>query len=154
MTLYEIDQAILDCLDFETGEVIYPIRLDELQMEREAKVENVALWIKNLEADAMVYEKEANAFIERADAAVKKAERLREWLANALNGQRFSTARCDVSFRTSERLEIAAGTKLPKEFMVETVTAKPDKLAIKRRLKDGGEVVGCSLVKRLNTQIK
>ena len=52
MTLYEIDQAILDCVDMETGEVIDSDRLDLLQMERETKLENVGLWIKDLRAEA------------------------------------------------------------------------------------------------------
>ena len=33
--LYEIDQAILDCVDLETGEILDSDRLDALQMERE-----------------------------------------------------------------------------------------------------------------------
>lgn len=33
-TLYEIDAAILSCVDLETGEVIDYERLQELQLER------------------------------------------------------------------------------------------------------------------------
>ena len=33
--LYEIDQAILDCVDLETGEILDPEKLDALQMERD-----------------------------------------------------------------------------------------------------------------------
>ena len=42
MTIYEIDQAIMECVDFETGEIIDTEQLDELQMERDTKLENVA----------------------------------------------------------------------------------------------------------------
>lgn len=52
MTLYEIDQAILACIDEESGEIIDADALAELSMERDKKVEGVALWIKNLRADA------------------------------------------------------------------------------------------------------
>ena len=41
--LYEIDNEILACVDLETGEVIDTERLDALQMEREKKVEAVAM---------------------------------------------------------------------------------------------------------------
>ena len=52
MKLYEIENAILECIDTETGEVIDIERLNELQMERETKIENVACWIKDLKAEA------------------------------------------------------------------------------------------------------
>ena len=45
MKLYEIDQAILNCIDLETGEIIDTEQLDKLTMEREAKLENIACWI-------------------------------------------------------------------------------------------------------------
>ena len=38
MKLYEIDNAILDCIDLETGEVIDTERLDALNMERSKRI--------------------------------------------------------------------------------------------------------------------
>jgi hypothetical protein len=35
MKLYEIDNAIMDCVDMETGEIIDVERLSALQMERD-----------------------------------------------------------------------------------------------------------------------
>ena len=52
MTIYEIDQAIMECVDIETGEIIDTEQLDKLQMERDTKLENVACWIKELTAEA------------------------------------------------------------------------------------------------------
>ena len=52
MNLYEIDAAITACIDPETGEVLDEEALNALHMERSAKVESVALWIKNLNAEA------------------------------------------------------------------------------------------------------
>ena len=53
MNLYEIKQefekAIEECVDMETGEIINPARLDELNMVLTDKRENVALYIKNLD---------------------------------------------------------------------------------------------------------
>ena len=45
-TLYEIESAIYDCVDSETGEVIDEEKLNALMMERSAKLESVALWIR------------------------------------------------------------------------------------------------------------
>lgn len=152
--LYEIDQGILSCLDAETGEIIDPELLNALLMEREAKIEGVALWIKNLESDALAYKAEKDAFAEREAQAKKKIEGLKKWLAEALEGQKFSTAKCAVSFRKSTKLEVLDADSIPKELMVETVTVKPDANAIKALLKQGVEVSGCVLVENLNTQIK
>ena len=152
--LYEIDQAILECLDADTGEVIDPERLDALFMERDLKIENVALWVKNLQSDALAFKAEKEAFEKREKAAISKADSLKKWLVKATEGQKFSTAKCAVSFRKSTKLEVLNPDCIPKELMVETVTSKPDANAIKALLKEGKEITGCRLVENLNVQIK
>lgn len=152
--LYEIDQGILECLDPETGEVIDPERLFNLQMERSQKIENVALWIKNLESDAAAFKAEKDAFAYREAAAKKKVDGLKKWLAEALEGQKFSTGRCAVSFRKSVRVEIQDEGIIPQELMVQTVIFTPDKNAIKELLKNGQHVSGCCLIENMNPQIK
>lgn len=152
--LYEIDQGILECLDLETGEVIDPERLENLQMERSQKIENVVLWIKNLLSDADAIKVEKDALAEREAKCRKKAEDLKGWLGNALDGQKFSTAKCAVSFRRSEKVMILDEKMVPLDLMIPQVSFKPDKAAIKEQLKDGKEVCGCCLVENLNPQIK
>lgn len=152
--LYLIDQAIMECLDAETGEIIDPERLDALFMERNLKIENVALWVKNLLSDADAIKAEKEALADREAECRKKAEDLKQWLSKALGGEKFSTARCAVSFRKSTRLEVLDPGSIPAELMVETVTTKPDATAIKALLKEGQLVGGCRLVENLNTQIK
>lgn len=153
-SLYEIDKGILECIDQETGELIDPERLGNLQMERSQKIENIALWIKNLESDALAFKAEKEAFADREKAAKTKAEQLKNYLAGALAGQKFSTGRCAVSFRRSEQVEVLDVDKIPLEYLVETITVKPDKTTIKALLKEGREISGCRLVENLNTQIK
>lgn len=152
--LYEIDREIMSCVDAETGEIIDPERLENLFMERNQKIENVTLWIKNLLSDAQAYKAEKEAFAEREQAALKKAEQLKEWLSKALEGQKFSTGKCAVSFRRSERVEILDETIIPKKYLTKTVSFKPDKTAIKALLKSGQKVKGCCLAEKLNAQIK
>lgn len=153
-SLYEIDKSILECIDQETGELIDFERFESLQMERSQKIENVALWIKNLQSDALAFKAEKEAFAERERAATKKAEQLKEWLAEALEGQKFSTGKCAVSFRRSESVEITDENSIPQELMIQAITFRPDKKAIKEHLKAGQAVSGCRLVESLNTQIK
>ena len=106
MKLYEIENAILECIDEETGEVIDTDKLDALLMERDAKVENVALWIKDLKAEAEAIKTEKQKLAERQKVAENKAESLKKWLVYALGGQKFSTAKCAVSFRNTESVEV------------------------------------------------
>ena len=158
MKLYEIENAILDCIDLETGEVIDTERLDALQMERDAKIENVALWIKDLKAEAEAIKAEKMALAERQRVAENKAESLKNWLAYALDGQKFSTAKCAVSFRKTEKVEISdvGMIRLMKEHD-ELLTYKdpePNKTAIKQALKDGLTVQGVQLVQNMSTIIK
>ena len=158
MKLYEIDNAILDCIDVETGEVIDTERLDALQMERDAKIENVALWIKDLKAEAEAIKAEKMALAERQRVAENKAESLKKWLAYALDGQKFSTAKCAISFRKTEKVEISdvGMIRLMKEHD-ELLTYKepePNKTAIKQALKDGLTVQGVQLVQNMSTIIK
>lgn len=153
-SIYEINQSILDCLDAETGEIIDAERLDALLMEKDQKIENVVCWIKNLVSDAEAIKAEKEALAEREAKCRKKAEDLKNWLSKILEGQKFSTAKCAVSFRKSTKLEILDAEIIPKEFMVETVTTKPDANAIKAMLKNGQQVNGCTLVENHNIQIK
>ena len=158
MKLYEIDNAILDCIDLETGEVIDTERLDALNMERDAKIENVACWIKDLQAEAEAIKTEKQALAERQRVAENKAESLKKWLAYALDGQKFSTAKCAVSFRKTEKVEISdvGMIRLMKEHD-ELLTYKdpePNKTAIKQALKDGLSVEGVHLVQNTSTIIK
>lgn len=153
-SLYEIDQEIMQCLDMETGEIIDPEWLDALQMERNSKIENVALWIKNLQADANAYKAEKDAFADREKKALAKIESLKKWLAMACDGQKFNTWRCAVSFRKSERVDITDESKIPQELLTVKYTTAPDKAAIKEALKAGEIIEGCTLVTHYNPTIK
>ena len=158
MKLYEIDNAILDCIDLETGEVIDTERLDALNMERDAKIENVVLWIKDLMAEANAIKVEKQKLAERQKIAENKAESRKKWVAYALGGQKFITAKCAVSFRNTESVE---GTEEGLEVLMkehdELLTYKapePNKKAIKDAIKDGLSVAGVQLVQNVSTIIK
>lgn len=154
MNLYEIDKAILACIDPETGELLDEAALTDLQMERTQKIKNVALWLKNLNASAAAYKAERDAFDERMKQALKKAESLKRYLADALGGEKFVTDECAVSFRRSAAVTVFDEDKLPAEYVAEKVTKSPDKAAIKAAIKAGIDVPGAALVDNLSVQIK
>lgn len=153
-SLYEIDAAILDCIDLETGEIIDEARLTALQMERDRKIESVACWVKNLEADAAAYKAEAEAFSARRAAAERKAESLKKWLIEATGGMKMALPKASISFRSSERVEIMDDQTVPKAYLAKTVIFKPDKAKIKEALKNGKKVKGCTLLACKNILIK
>lgn len=107
MSLYEIDQSILALVDPETGEILDDAALEQLQMERESKLENIACWIKNLTAESAAIRQEETNLAERRKVLERKTERLKKYLAEALNGEKFQTAKCAVTFRKVSRVEIA-----------------------------------------------
>ena len=158
MTIYEIDEAILNCIDLETGEIIDTEQLDKLTMEREAKLENVACWIKELKAEAEAIKAEKQTLAERQKVAENKAESLKKWLAYALDGQKFKTSKCSISYRKSEAVEVTEEglNNLIKEHgeLLTYKAPEPNKTAIKQALKDGLSVQGVQLVQNTSTIIK
>ena len=153
-TLFEIDAAILECVDMDTGEIMEPERLNELTMERNTKIKNVALYVKNLEHDLAGLEAQKAIFADRAAKCKKEMERLRSWLCEALNGQKFTAPECVVSFRRSERVEVDDVDSLPDELKRVTTKIEPNKTAIAALLKEGLTVDGCKLVENISTTVK
>lgn len=154
MNLYEINSQILDCIDQETGEVMDIDRLEELNMAKGEKVDNVACWIKNLEADVVAFEAQEKAFADRKAATKRKIDSLKHYLTDALGGQNFSSDRCAVSFRRSKAVSVLDEASVPAEYMTEKVTRTPNKTAIAALLKSGKVVPGCELVERVNPSVK
>ena len=153
MRLYEIDEAILGCIDTETGEILDADKLNALQIEREKKLENVALWIKNLTSDAEALKAEKQAFAERQKAAESKAESLKKWLTEALAGEKFKTTRVAVSFRKTKSVQVEDVLKLDDSFL-KYAEPTPDKAAIKKAIEAGQEVAGATLVENVSCSVK
>ena len=106
MNLYEIDNAITALTDPETGELLDFEAFEQLQIEREHKIENIALWVKDLTAEAKAIQDEIKSLTERRDALKKKAQRLESYLMRFLDGEKFTTPRCVVTFRRSKSLQV------------------------------------------------
>ncbi len=151
--LYEIDAQITECFDADTGELLDAEKLENLMIEKENKLENVALWIKNLKADAAMYKAEKTAFAERQAAAERKAESLTMWLKNALDGQKFKTEKAEINFRKTQKVEVIDIWELNEDF-VKYSDPTPDKAAIKRAIKAGEDVKGAKLIDDISISIK
>ena len=153
-SLYDIRQELLDCAETETGEITDIARFDDLQIEYEEKIENIALWIKTLNADAEAYKNEKNAFAEREKKARSKAESLKQYLTDTLNGRRFTTLSVDINWRKSTSVEVDE-TKLPANWLREVPASYVvDKVEIAKALKAGEAIEGATLVTKHNIQVK
>ena len=160
--LYEIDQDILDCVDLETGEILDTEKLDALQMERERKLEGVALWIKDMKAEAAAVKEEADKLTARKKALENKMEGLKAWLLMALDGEKLKTPRCNVYQTHNQRVAVADEAKLisflqtleePEKFLrFKDPELKRDE--IKKALKDGTIIPGAELEETESVVIK
>ena len=153
MNLYEIDSAILDCVDVDTGEIFDEEKFEELQLTRDAKIENICLWIKNLKAEAEALKAEKDAFAKRQKSVENKMDSLKKYISNYLEGTAFESSKVKVSFRKSEALEVTDIYKIPDEYL-KFKEPDVDKMAIKQAMKQGKEFEGVELVTNYSMQIK
>lgn len=151
--LYEIDEQIMQCVDFETGEIIDKEKLEALQLEFEQKVEGIALWIKNLVAEAKMVKEEKDVLAVRQKTCENKAESLKKYLEGVLRGEKFKTPKVSISYRKSESVQVDDVDKLDDDYLKYTAPTV-DKTKVKQALKQGIKLEGVSLVENNNIQIK
>lgn len=152
--LYEIDADIMGCVDTETGEIVDIEKLKALEMERDAKIEGVILWRKDLLAEMEAVKNEAKKLTERARVAENKAEQLKRYIAYALEGQKFKTERCSVSYRKTTSVIIDDFKAVPKNYWKEPKEDWVSKDLIKEALQGGYEVAGAHQEEKQSIIIK
>ena len=152
-SLYEISQELLNLTDQDTGEITDWEQFEALQMARDEKIENIGLWIKNLNAEAAAYKAEKDAFAEKQKRAENKAESLKKYLDSVLAGSKFKTTKLEVSYRKSTSVSIDE-SKLPAKYLQEVVSYKIDKRDISDKLKAGEVIEGATLIENQNIQIR
>ena len=161
MTLYDIDAQIaaLDgaaeddmLIDEETGELLSVAQaLDALRMEREAKLENVACWVKNLSAEADAIREEEDRLFKRRKAAETKAANLKTWMLAAMTHEdgttdKLKTGRVMVSVKRKPPSTVVDDEALlPWAYKTVKQTFTLDKAAIKAAILSGEEVPGAHL---------
>ena len=162
MNLFEIDEQLQRCIkleasdnfvDTETGEIIDVAAIEQLEMDRDKKIRNIACWIRNLEADEKALADQIKTFTTRKNAAKNKRESLKSYLANFLNGAKWQNSEVAISWRKSESVEVEEGAAIPEKYL-RYKEPEINKAAIKTDLKAGASIYGCQLVTKNNIQIK
>lgn len=154
MTLYEIDEAILACVDEETGEVLDVEKLERLGLMREQKISSLACWMKDLGAEIEALRNEEKNLKARREAKERKKESLKAYLAQFLAGEKYEDERCRVSFRKVASVAIDNFDDIPAEYIRTKVETSADKEALKKILKEGETVAGVHLEESLAMTVK
>lgn len=157
MTIYEIDEKLMALTDPETGEISDYEEFEKLQMTREEKIEGMACWVKDLEAEAKALREEEKALAERRRADERKIESLKSYLSKILDGEKFRSTKAQISFRKSKAVYIPDEEKFMEgegnsRFMKATWSI--DKKAVKEALNNEEEIPGASLQENNSIQIK
>lgn len=143
MTLYEIDSAIMGCMDEETGEIIEGA-IEELELDNIQKAENIALSIKNDAAMAKALKEEIDKLTQRLRTCNNSIDNKKKYLPYLLGDKKLKTARVSVSYRNSESVTIDDLGSLAEEY-IRIPEPQADKTAIKKAIKAGKEVAGAHL---------
>lgn len=161
LSLYHIDQALEALIDPDTGELLDYDAFEQLQMDRERKIENMVCWSKSLDAEAKAIRDEEKELAERRRTMERKRDRLRDYVDRALDGHPFQTVKCSVSYRKSTAVEITNMENLvqwcldngydSKVTYAAPTVAKSD---IAPLLKAGVAVDGAEISERMNMGVK
>jgi hypothetical protein len=145
LKIYEINeemQALDGLLDSWAGNhegdiTDFPLNneLERLEGEREEKLLNLAVWVKDLKAEAEAFTSEIKRLQGRQKALINKSERIKEFIDyNLQKGEKLSDTRAVLSYRKSTQVVLDVQPEdLPVGLKKISLTA--DKTAIKEYLK-------------------
>lgn len=163
ITLYQAAadvRELLDQIDPETGEV--PEGFEQARALVATKAKACAAYILDNDAQADMVEAHAKSLLDRVKAARKRSQWLRQYLQSHMAACGIQSIKSDDGTFTAvlqigrdESVEVFDAAMLPADYMRE-IPAKqePDKLLIKKALKDGHDVPGAKLVHKDRLTIK
>jgi len=147
VNLYEINASIQELVNKvdENGEICFdPQELIDLEMAKEEKIENTALLIKNLKSESKAIADEVKSLNARKTVIDNQVERVLKFLDTALAGEKFSTAKAAISFRSTPSIEVddefVAWAQVNASDLLRYKAPEADKTKIKEWLRNGIEV--------------
>jgi hypothetical protein len=179
LSLYDIDERLRILEEYQvdslTGEILsdeeFNKLFDAIKMDLHSKIENTICFAKSLEAEAEAIKAEEKKLAERRKAKENLSERLKKRINDyitwqftdeegnvdtvGLNKFKFDSAKCYISYRKSEKVNVLDAEKLPSEFVTVKTETKPNLTEIKKAIKNGADFSGVAeLTTNLNMQIK
>jgi hypothetical protein len=159
--LYELSEEIQSIqAAYEAGEIpeeAFANTLEGVQMEFDAKIENLCKLRANLLADAVAYKAESDRLKSRETAAKNEATRLQDYILGVLRttGQKKVKAGIFTASiaKSPAALKIYDESLIPKSYYVPQPDIL-DKTAIKEAIKSGQKVPGAELVQGEHLNIR
>ena len=148
MNLYELSQNYLAVQDMDLEPEVLKDTLDSIEEAFEDKAENIAKWIRNLEADKKAFEEEEKRFKEKKQAADNRIKSLKLYLEDnmRLTGKtKFKAGFFSFAIQNNKpSVEVFDEALIPKQFLI-AQPVKIDRAGIAELLKAGEEVPGAEL---------
>ena len=152
--LEDIDYLIEE--GFDVSDDAYADTIEALQMPIEQKVENTIKYIKSIEALAEARKLEAKRLKEIADAELKKADRLKNYISDGLKTAGITNIQAGifkVSFKKGSEVTVIDEAKLPEWAFVPQEPKPMSKTDLKAMIKNGAEIPGVSLVRNPDSMV-
>jgi len=156
MKLYEIDQQIENIVS-QCGEeptVEQLAMLDSLDGEKCDKIDSICAVIKNTAALFEALKNERDNKAKRMQHCLNKIKWLKNYLRASLQGKKYKSAVADVSYRTTERLNVINIGQVPEKYKKVSTNTSVDKNKIKEDMKNNIPVTGVILEENRNIIIK
>ena len=148
MNLYELSQNYLAVQEMDLEPETLKDTLDSIEEAIEVKAENIAKWIRNLEADKKAFEEEEKRFKDKKQAADNRIKSLKQYLEDnmRLTGKtKFKAGFFSFAIQNNRpSVEVFDEALIPKQFLIEQ-PVKIDRAGIAELLKAGEEVPGAAL---------
>lgn len=167
MRLYELTSDFLAFLEAIENEEIpedaIADTLESITAGIEEKADSIACMLKSLAAEITAIRAEEIRLAERRKVKERQQERIREYLSESLlraGIDKVDTARCRITFRKSESVEVIDDTAFSEWAMTNRddllTYSQPsiNRTAIKSALKNGEEIPFVQIAQKQNIQIK
>lgn len=162
MKFREINEAIYSLVDQETGEISDLEALEALEMMFTEKVQNVALWVLDLNDDIDNLDKEISRLTDMKKKTENRIKSLKNLLLAVTGGQKVKTDLVSVSFRKTEAVKIDDDSAVISwaekngrdSDLLKYSNPTVSKTELKKLLKSGVEVPCARIEENISTVIK
>ena len=153
MNIFNEEDLMSMCIDVDTGE-FNEAMFEGLRIERDRKIENIALWVLEDEAMAKSIKEQESKLKERREILEQRIEKRKEFLRYIAEGKKLKTDRVTVTYRTSKAVKITNEEIIPIKYKTVKTAVSVSKDDIKKDLQAGKKVEGAELETRVSTLVK
>ena len=162
-SMYEIDKSILDALETVEAEAFandgvvsddLASILDSLKIEREEKIEGVALCIKKFKVESDAHKAEIERLSKSKRSIDNSIKGCQEWLKMSLKCKNFKTMKTSVNFRKNKSVNIKNIDDMDRKYYQVKTEKIPDKKFIKWTIENIEDVAGAEIIESTSITVK